>query len=106
MKVESVPDIVAGLVDDLRPLEEALRNHVGVHGNNTEPENPLRPAFCELQQCDSKRRFAQGLPYQGSAGSDVDKDLHPIIPLVNDIASRVLKCDEAVVDGENDLDED
>lgn len=104
MKVESVPDVVARLVDDLRPLEDTLRNHVGVHGDNTEPKDPLGPAFSELQQRDSKRCFTQGLPYQGSAGGDVDEDLHPIIPLVDDIAGRVLKCNKAVVCGEDHLD--
>jgi hypothetical protein len=106
VKVESVPDIVARLVDDPRPLKDALRNHVGVHGDNTEPEDPLGPAFSELQQCGSKRCFTQGLPNQGSAGCDVDEDLHPVIPLVDDITGRVFKRNQAVVDGENDLDED
>lgn len=48
MKVESVPDIVARLVRDPRPLEEALNDHVRVHRDDTEPENPLWPAFGEL----------------------------------------------------------
>lgn len=106
MKVESVPDVVARLVDNPRPLKDALRNHVCVHGDNTKPENPSGPAFSELQQCNSKRCLAQGLPYQGSTGCDVDEDLHPVIPLVDDIAGRVFKCNQAVVDGEDDLKED
>ena len=49
VEVESVPDFVARLVGDPRPLEDALGDHVGVHADNTEPEDPLRPAFGELQ---------------------------------------------------------
>lgn len=48
VEVKSVPDVVAWLVDDPRPLEEALNDHVRVHGDNAEPENPPRPAFGEL----------------------------------------------------------
>ena len=57
VKVESIPDIVTWLVDDLCPLENAFGNHIGVHGNNTEPEDPLYPAFGEFQQRNSKCCF-------------------------------------------------
>ena len=66
MEVQSVPDIVAFLVGDLRPLEDALDNHVGVHGDDAEPENVTRPALGQLEQRCSKRCFTQGLPYQGT----------------------------------------
>ena len=103
MEVESVPDFVAWFVDNSRPLEKALDNHVEIHGDDTEPENPLRPAFGELQQGYGKCCFTEGLPYKGTARGDVDKNLHAVIPLVDDIACCVFDCDEAVVYRKNDL---
>lgn len=48
MKVQSVPDVIAFLVGDLRPLEDAFGNHVGIHGDDAEPENISRPSLGQL----------------------------------------------------------
>jgi hypothetical protein len=102
-EVQSVPDIVALLITYLGPLEDDFGYHVGVHRYNTEPDDPFVPSVGELQQSCRKRCLTQSLADESTTRRYVDKNLHPIIPFVDDITSCVLDGYNNVVGCEDDL---
>lgn len=62
-KVEAVPDVVGWLPADLSPLKDNLGDHVCIHAADDEPQYPMAPFLCQLEQSDSKSSFRKRLVY-------------------------------------------
>lgn len=61
------------------------------------------PAFGELNQRDRKSSLGKRLSNQRPARSNVDEDVHAIVPRVGNISSRKFDSNQSIVDSKNDL---